>query len=631
MSYLVLARRERPQLFGDVVGQHHVVRTLQNAIRSNRVHHAYLFCGTRGVGKTSTARILAKALNCDHGPAPEPCNACSACREITEGNAVDVIEVDAATHRGVEEAQRFLEGVPYRPSRLRFKFYIIDEVHMMTKHAFNALLKTFEEPPPHVKFVLATTEAHQVPDTILSRCQRFDFRELGTEEIAGALAKILEREGVAVSPRACSWIVREARGSMRDALSLLDQVLAFAASSSVTDEEVREVLGGVEVEIIEGAIQALAGRDPDRMLEVIAEVVARGHDLKSFLASLLEALRAAMVAKASQASERKGGSADELVRLELFANASIEDVLRWIDQGLRCQLELQRTEEPRLTLETALVRATLLAPVRPLAEAIARLESLETRLGGHAVTSAPAPSAPPPASGSRPARTESRLDAAPPPPPASPSRPAAAAAVERIERAEPAAAPPPPKPPARAKPEPPAAAPKPTATPASGSSGVEEANAKPPGDPAKELAALSRALKDRDPRTARWLDMAQAVTIDGQKLKVALEPGIAFDALKEPETEKRIIDTAREALGRSLSLEVSVASAKAAAPGGAKKSVKAEPAADPAQLRAIRSKALEDPIVKQALDLFGGEVVEVKPHMVGDDKGARPDKKGGRP
>ncbi len=627
MSYLVLARRERPQLFGDVVGQHHVVRTLQNAIRSNRVHHAYLFCGTRGVGKTSTARILAKALNCDHGPAPEPCNACSACREITEGNAVDVIEVDAATHRGVEEAQRFLEGVPYRPSRLHFKFYIIDEVHMMTKHAFNALLKTFEEPPPHVKFVLATTEAHQVPDTILSRCQRFDFRELGTEEIAGALAKILEREGVAVSPRARSWIVREARGSMRDALSLLDQVLAFAASASVSDEEVREVLGGVEVEIIEGAIQALAGRDPDRMLEVIGEVVARGHDLKSFLASLLEALRAAMVAKASQASERKGGSADELVRLELFANASIEDVLRWIDQGLRCQIELQRTEEPQLTLETALVRATLLAPVRPLAEAIARLESLETRLGGHAAASAPLPSAPPPASASRPARTESRLDAATP---ASPSRPAAAPAAERIERADLVAAQPPPKPPARANREPPAAAPKPAATPASDNTDVE-ATAKPPGDPAKELAALSRALKDRDPRTARWLDMAQAVTIDGQKLKIALEPGIAFDALKEPETEKRIIDTAHEALGRSLSLDVSVAPAKAAAPVGAKKSAKAEPAADPAQLRAIRSKALEDPIVKQALDLFGGEVVEVKPHMVGDDKVARPDKKGGRP
>ncbi|MFN7950354.1 MAG: DNA polymerase III subunit gamma/tau [bacterium] len=620
MSYLVLARRERPQLFGEVVGQHHVVRTLQNAIRSNRVHHAYLFCGTRGVGKTSTARILAKALNCDHGPAAEPCNACSACREITEGNAVDVIEVDAATHRGVEEAQRFLEGVPYRPARLRFKFYIIDEVHMMTKHAFNALLKTFEEPPPHVKFVLATTEAHQVPDTILSRCQRFDFRELGTEEIAGALAKILEREGVAVSPRARSWIVREARGSMRDALSLLDQVLAFAASASVSDEEVREVLGGVEVEIIESAILALAGRDPDRMLEVVAEVVARGHDLKSFLASLLEALRAAMVAKASAGADRERAGADELVRLELFESASLEDVLRWIDQGLRCQIELQRTEEPRLTLETALVRATLLAPVRPLAETIARLEALEGRLGGggHASLGAPAsaPAAPRPPT----ARAESRLDA---PPPAKPSPAPAPAPPERAPQK--AAPPPPPAPaPRRAAEAPPATAPR-------ESVGAAE-NARPPGDPAKELAVLTRQLKDRDPRSARWLDLAQSIAIDGNKLKISLEPGMAFDALKEPETEKRIADTARDVLGRALSLDLSVAAAKPAGPAAAKKSAKAEPAVDPAQLRAIRTKALEDPIVKQALDLFGGEVVDVRPHTASDDKGSKPDKKekGGR-
>lgn len=626
MSYLVLARRERPQLFGDVVGQQHVVRTLQNAIRTNRVHHAYLFCGTRGVGKTSTARILAKALNCDHGPAPEPCNECSACREITDQSAVDVIEVDAATHRGVEEAQRFLEGVPYRPSRLRYKFYIIDEVHMMTRHAFNALLKTFEEPPPHVKFVLATTEAHQVPDTILSRCQRFDFRELGTEEISGALARILEREGVGVSARARSWIVREARGSMRDALSLLDQVLAFAADSSVSDEEVREVLGGVEVEIIESAIQSLVGRDPDRMLEVVGEVVARGHDLKSFLASLLEALRAAMVAKAAGSGDRFA-SAAEVVRLELFEGASLEDVVRWIDQGLRCQVELQRTEEPRLTLETALVRATLLAPTRPLAEAVARLEALEGRLGGAAPIvgggGGPRPASPVTAPAAAPAAPRpSRMDAAPTTPAAKPSRldtvpaepPRAEAAPQQRPRAAPEPAPAPPhRAPAAASP----AAPVPRAT-----SPAAAPPRKPAGDPAKEIAALVRHFKDKDPRFARFLDLARSLTLEGDKLIAALEPGIAFDELKEPESEKRIGEAALAVLGRAIALQVVVA---APGPPTAKKAAKAEPPADPAQLRAMRSKALEDPVVRQALDLFGGEVVEVKPHTADDknDKGGR--------
>ncbi len=609
MSYLVLARRERPQLFGDVVGQQHVVRTLQNAIKTNRVHHAYLFCGTRGVGKTSTARILAKALNCDRGPAPEPCNECSACREITEASAVDVIEVDAATHRGVDEAQRFLEGVAYRPARLRFKFYIIDEVHMMTRHAFNALLKTFEEPPAHVKFVLATTEAHQVPETILSRCQRFDFRELGTEEIANALGRILEREKVKVSPRARSWIVREARGSMRDALSLLDQVLAFAGGAAVTDEEVREVLGGVEVEVIESAVEALVARDPDRMLSVIAEVVARGHDLKSFLGSLLEALRAAMVAKAAPGGGSKPSAAD-LVRLELFGDASLEDVVRWIDQGLRCQTELQRTEEPRLTLETALVRATLLAPVRPIAEAVSRLEALEARLGGGGGgtggSGGPAPRSVPPASA-----------------PQSASRGGSPVRAAPIAESSTARPPDPPRPVAT------------TATPATPTRDAETpretpaSKSTPPGDPRVELTTLVGYLKENEPRLSRWLDRARGLEIRDSHLIASVEPGITFDQLKDPATVELMEQAATRALGRGLKLTLVTAAAQSAPPAPSnKKSAKAAAPTDPvqvAQLRAMRTRALEDPIIKQALDLFGGEVVDVKPHTAGEDK------KGGRP
>ena len=377
MSYLALARRERPQRFEDVVGQEHIVRTLQNAILNDRVHHAYLFCGTRGVGKTSTARILAKALNCEQGPAAEPCNACRACTEITEGGSVDVIEIDAATHRGVEEAQRFLDGVQYRPAKDRFKFYIVDEVHMMTRHAFNALLKTFEEPPGHVKFVLATTEAHQVPGTILSRCQRFDFRELAPATIEKRLAQIVEQEGIGVSQRALGWVVREARGSMRDAQSLLDQVLAFASGAEISDEEVSQVLGRVDSQHVEAAVAALASRDPGAALETVSEVAARGHDLKAFLSALLDALRAAMVSKACPADA--GGDARAALTAEeaeahakILAGASVEDVVRWIDQLLRCQSDLQRAEDPRLTLEAAIVRAATLAPVTAVREPAGR-------------------------------------------------------------------------------------------------------------------------------------------------------------------------------------------------------------------------------------------------------------------
>src|SRR5262245_30409963 len=235
--YIVLARKWRPQSFEDIAGQEHITRTLQNAIRAKRIAHAYLFTGVRGVGKTTAARILAKALNCDGGPTATPCNKCPQCEEITQGNSIDVLEIDGASNRGIDEIRQIIENVRYQPAKCRFKIYIIDEVHQVTKDAFNALLKTLEEPPPSVKFILATTEPHRLPETILSRCQRYDFRRISLRELVARLGAIASSEGLKITDGALVLLAREADGSMRDAQSLLEQVLACAAPRNDKKEQ----------------------------------------------------------------------------------------------------------------------------------------------------------------------------------------------------------------------------------------------------------------------------------------------------------------------------------------------------------------------------------------------------------
>src|SRR5690242_12998286 len=279
MGYLVLARKWRPQTFHDMTGQEHVVRTIANAIKADRVAHAYLFCGPRGVGKTTAARLLAKALNCEKGPTADPCGVCQACTEIAAGTSVDVAEIDDASNNGVENVREIRENAKYLPQRDRHKIYIIDEVHMLTSAAFNALLKTLEEPPGHVKFIFATTEAHKLPDTILSRCQRHNFRRIPAAVMLQRLKDICAAEAAKISDASLALVVRQSDGGMRDALSLLDQILS-ACGAEASDEAVADALGAIDRTVVQDLTEALVRSDARRVLERVEEVFNRGVDLK---------------------------------------------------------------------------------------------------------------------------------------------------------------------------------------------------------------------------------------------------------------------------------------------------------------------------------------------------------------
>ena len=395
MSYLVLARKWRPQNFEDVSGQSHITRTLQNAIRAGRIAHAYLFTGVRGVGKTTAARILAKALNCAKGPTPTPCNECVQCKEIIQGNCIDVIEIDGASNRGIDEVRQIIENVRYQPARCAFKIYIIDEVHQVTKDAFNALLKTLEEPPASVKFILATTEPHRLPETILSRCQRFDFRRISLKEIVQRLGDISAREGLKISQGALIAVAREADGSMRDAQSLLEQVLSCFGTEQATEVDetaLQEVLGLAERRMLFEISASIIAGDGKRCLELVAQAAQQGRDLTRLSKDLVEHFRNLMVA--GLCGQKKPKDLADQERAELLdlpdqevialdsqaANVSIDILLDYFELMAAGEDEIGRAANPRFILETLLVRLAMLPKTLPVSQLIERLTQLETRL-----------------------------------------------------------------------------------------------------------------------------------------------------------------------------------------------------------------------------------------------------------
>ena len=360
MSYQVLARKWRPRTFHEMVGQVHVVRALVNALDNDRLHHAYLFTGTRGVGKTTVARILAKSLNCEKGVSSKPCGECSACTEVDEGRFVDLIEVDAASRTKVDETRDLLDNVQYAPTRGRYKVYLIDEVHMFSNHSFNALLKTLEEPPPHVKFLLATTDPQKLPMTILSRCLQFNLKRLPIADIAGYLEQVLEAEGVEFEPDALRELARAADGSMRDALSLLDQAISHGGGK-VASEEVRAMLGTIERGQVYAILQALAVGDGAGLLAIVAELAGRAPDFDAVLAELLSVLQRVAVAQTvPEALDDELGD-EEQIRA-LAAAMPPEDVQLFYQIGLMGRRDLGLAPDPRAGLEMTLLRMLAFRP-----------------------------------------------------------------------------------------------------------------------------------------------------------------------------------------------------------------------------------------------------------------------------
>jgi DNA polymerase-3 subunit gamma/tau len=554
MSYLVLARKWRPQTFEDLVGQEHVSRTLGNAIASGRVHHAFLFTGARGVGKTSAARILAKALNCEEGPTAQPCNKCPSCLEIAAGQGIDVFEIDGASNTGVDDIRELRENIRYLPSKARTKIFIIDEVHMLSINAFNALLKTLEEPPSHAKFILATTEPHKIPVTILSRCQRFDFRKIPLPKLLGRLREIVDAERIGMSDRALALVGRRAEGSMRDALSTLDQVIAFCGEE-VSDEDVQGLLGMVDRRLLLETAEGVLQRDSRRVLEVVRRVDTLGHSFRQFGQELVEIFRALVLVKVlGDPGELLETTEDELRELLGMASpVAQEDLLRALTLLIRTEVELATATFPRLTLEMSLVRLATLAPSVEISGVMRKLEDLERRLAGAGPLSAAPRTAPVP------------------PPPRPPQSDGGG---------------PPPK-----KPETPAP---PVANPGGGWQGLVD------------------YLRGRRPGLASILEHGSLLKIELPLLEIGFSPGsFQFEQMKDAETQEALCALALEFFGEAVVIKISaLTTAKGSAPPTLLDERRAQ---ESDRENRLRKDALAHPMVQAAREIFDGEVKDVRP------------------
>ena len=625
----VLARKFRPQTFDQVIGQDAITRTLNNTLKSKRVHHAYLFTGARGVGKTTTARIFAKALNCAKGVTPEPCGECDSCLDIAASRSMDVQEIDAATYTKVEDTREvIINTIGIAPARDRYKVFIIDEVHQLSSHSFNALLKTVEEPPPHVVFILATTDMQKVPETILSRCQIFEFRTITLKQIVGQLRSIAEKEGVGISEAALLAIARAGEGSMRDAESALDQVISFSGST-VTDEDVSAALGLVDIETLNRTLQTIADQDSGQLIRIIDEVVSRGYDLRNFCREMMVHIRALLVVKIagfdSELVQLPETEADTLIRLgESFSE---QDLLRFFTILTKTEQDIRNSSQPRFLLEIGLVKLAQARRLFLLEEALGRIQALESRLGGAGVASSSSPArGPSTQKASRPAPNSFRSTTTPhtPAPPArtgggesTPGKPqervatpsaevlasraptVVAASATPARSSANAEAPSPPEPPPmgdryEVAPEP---APKP-ASPNAPSSADRS--------PVDKIKAALEAKRKMMIVTA--LDNG-TVSIDGDYLRVIYAPENSACKTEIEARDKRnaIEDASEQVLGRRLTLRASIVG-QADGPN-----IRTASGSERAPQRSEKSKgaAEHDPKLQALLDKFHGEVIEV--------------------
>jgi len=381
MTYLIYARKYRPQTFEEMIGQKPIVQTLQNAIKNNRVAQAYIFSGMRGVGKTTAARILAKALNCQSGPTATPCNKCELCKEINEDRSVDVLEIDGASNRGIDEVRSLREGVKYRPIHSRYKVIIIDEVHMLTREAFNALLKTLEEPPPHTVFIFATTEFHKVPATIVSRCQHFEFKKISQKDIINHLVDITQKENIKISSYGLNLVAEAADGSLRDAQSLLDKAVAFSGEI-ISDEDLKEVLGTISKEILFAFSGAVLGQRSEEIFPLVEKVIEFGYDLRFFYKELIQHFRNLLLVRSIKKPQELLPLNEEDINelMKEAEQASREELLRYLVVLQQGEQELKFSSHPRIYLEAFLVKLSHFKKITDLKDIVRDLEEIKKEM-----------------------------------------------------------------------------------------------------------------------------------------------------------------------------------------------------------------------------------------------------------
>ncbi len=596
MDYQVSARKYRPGTFDDVIGQPHVVQTLMNAVSTKRIAHAYLFSGTRGVGKTTVARILAKALNCEQGPTGRPCNACANCQEISQGSAVDVVEIDGASNTSVDDVREIRENIKFTPFRGHYRVYIIDEVHMLSNSAFNALLKTLEEPPAHVVFIFATTEIHKIPATILSRCQHYNFRRIARAEIVERLRHVAEEDRLVIEERSFLALARASEGSMRDALSLLDQAVAFGGKT-ITHPDLEVLLGAVPQELVQGIIHAVMAQDSPAALTVLANVMDQGQDVRAFCAELVEHIRNLLVAAVVPPAELRTlieSSAEDLTQLAEDAKTLTPEQLQEL-MAIFTQAEdsLRFSAHPRFVMETAAIRATRLVrqrdsgPARPLQPASAPLN--------------PRSPAPSPTSRAETVGTSTTTSAVFPPPSDRGPSALSGTAVSTHAKPEGQSAP--------IQSSEPSCAKGTVAAPVSPIPAMPQPSNR---QPTLDWDAVQDRVSASLPNIAPFLEAGRFIGMEGNLVTIgfAKQATLARTRLEKEEYLLALANICQEESGQPVRIRI-VELSETDPPGPTMAQVRAAKEQD--QRLVLFQQARVNPTVKHALEIFGAELAEVRP------------------
>ena len=612
MDYQVSARKYRPGTFDDVIGQPHVVQTLMNSIATKRIAHAFLFSGTRGVGKTTIARILAKALNCEQGPTGTPCNTCANCLEITQGTSVDVVEIDGASNTSVDDVREIRENVKFTPFRGQYRVYIIDEVHMLSNSAFNALLKTLEEPPAHVVFIFATTEIHKIPATILSRCQHYNFRRISKAEIVQRLRHVAGQDGLAIEDRSLMALARASEGSMRDGLSLLDQIIAFGGKT-IRHEDLEALLGAVPQERVRAMIEAVIEQNSPKALQVIAGLLDQGHDVRAYCADLVEYVRNMLVAAVVPSGPDLRGlieaSEEDLAQLvrdaERFTVEQLQELFRMCTAA---EDSLRASAHPRFVLETVAVRATRLLRVSNGSPAVtvqaAHLDkpSAERRLGGQV----PSPDRAGQSGLTRDVGTRVTQNTGRGTPTAGRSGPKVSTEVSPTHGMASTSVP---------DPAPHTLNPEIASTPSESVIPVRQVEAVPTVPPAAvevNWEQFQAAVMANHPNIAPFLEMGRLVGIEGPLITLgfAKQASVARSMLEKEDNLRALA-----ALGEGLygcAVRIRIVEVAAQETGAAPTMKQIRIAKEQEQRLILTQQAKAHPLVKQALEMFGGELAEVR-------------------